>query len=112
MVSEIGLIAQLLAAEIPPQSRRWRSSMTTAASAPQIVPGLVDVLGWLQGRPGRHRSGIAGPAARDEIGSIQPGAPAEGAAVARHHGRQSGLCRVRSNVAGPRWNAGNSADGG
>ena len=26
--------------------------MTTAASAPQIVPGLVDVLGWLQEDPG------------------------------------------------------------
>ena len=32
--------------------------------------------GLVAGRPGRQRSGIAGPAARDGTGSIQPGAPA------------------------------------
>ena len=39
-------------------------------------------------------------------------AAAQGAAVARHHGRQTGLRRVRSNAAGSRWNTGNGAGDG
>ena len=94
--------------------RSWRTRKDTS-EAP-LRRCVVRRAGLVAGRSGRQRSGIAGPAAKDGTGSIQPGAPAyfatEGAAVARHHGRQAGLCRVRSNVAGPRWNAGNSADDG
>ena len=108
---------------------RWREEQDPAGKEPMVKPprhwrtrkapfkGVwYGVLEWLQEDPDPPKADCAGPAPGQSGEPVQPGQPAHvaaaGAAVARHHGKQAGLRRVRISAARTQWTAGNGAGDG